>query len=860
MIHGPAGFGKTTLALQYLKALKKQHAKIAWLSLYKQDNDISRFTQLLQQALAPRQTAVDVTKENGEKSAASRNLWGWLLSAMADKNMSSILFMDDFEVISDRTILETLESALLHLPKGRQVVILSRKLPELKLSKLALTDELLIIGPEELKFTQDECSSLMHKNIAWDLTNIQIENIYRHTDGWPAALKLSSIVLREQSSYDPLLTNSTTEHPLFIDYFMSNILDTLPPHIRRFLFFTSIMERFNAESCNIVAETDNAEETLNFLKTNGLFLQVIDEEQKWFKYHGLFGNFLYHQFRETFSVDDVDNAHLRAYQWFTTHSKPHQAIPHALKSNRLDLAGHLMDQHVLDLLHNAQINTILDWSFNFNDNQLPNHKNLLISVCWSYIFLRNRPSTQHFISILNKETDKQEYSKEFRDNIELMMLTKDIFFDDLDQAEIKLTNIRSTEIEDATWFKTGAPNCRSYIELINNRFEQARQAFIEAQARQRSDPSIFTNSYTFAIEATSHLIQGELELANQSVINGITQLTQEDDPSATRYILLPPHAIYLYETNQIEKADKLLTESLPLIREFCTPDWLLMAYTTLSRIRQLQGKIIEAFKLLEELERVGYAGDLDRVIASARWEMVRLHLLGGNLIRAEEMALAIKGESISATKKNRQCHPADIEADGITEARLMIYTGAAEAALNLLDQLEKSNHPRRVYRSVKLSILKALAYQADGKQRQARRTISRALKLAQNQKFVRSFVDEGDQAIALIQELKNTLHTTINTDSDSKFDDFLNQLLTASGKGTDSDHNRSTNELVEQLTSREMEFLQLISDGHSNRTISQRLAVTESTVKFHLKNIYSKFGVKKRTQAIARARQLGLIK
>ena len=856
IIHGPAGFGKTTLMSQYARCMKKHGHKVAWVLMDKADNDVSRFTQLLHQGLLSKQkTDLKVRPSTLDDGVAN---WDWLPAMMADSESPHFLFLDEFEAITDPVILSLLSNAIQRLSRQRQIIISSRTKPELKLTKMLLEQFVIIIDQELLKFSTSECQVFINNHPSLQIEKLDADKLYENTSGWPAALQLTALALKEKGADQLLLKideGDSLEHPILNNYFLENVLFKQSPEIQTFLKQTSFLRQFSPGLCNVVAGISDSHDVIEHIVGNALFIEPFGDRGKWYRYHNLFSKFLRIQLRNE-NPDLVDAIHQRAAHWYHEQSQPDDAIYHALCAGDLSMAIKVMDTHALKRLYDSQLNTINQWATAIPDELLEKNHNLLVATGWAYTFLRDKEASNKIFEMIDRQREQIAKDNHLNGLVMLLRSTRHSIFDEFDKALIGAEDYFLQDLKTDAFVTIGFYNLRSYLNMMRSDFEKARVDFIAARSLAEKKPNFFTGAYAYAMSHFSQLSQGNLRGVRDCFQDGRRYLaTSEHNVSIADCAFIPPYAACLYELNKCQESMELLSDSLPIIRDFFPIDWMATTYTIMSRCCYAEGKFTPALRYLEEMERHGYADDTPRLVALARWEMVRFYLLRGDHTRSEEVALGIRGETLSPAIDGFMSFPGEIEAEGISEARLQIFTGTAELALEAIKHMITACKTLRRYRLLKLNILKAMALDAVGSHRLALRVMSRALEIGREQGFIRSFVDEGERSLSLVKELRQSASTS-QTDTAA----YLEQVLAAAGWDAGPGPKKISYELLEPLTSREVELLQLISDGLTNRRIALQLSVTESTVKWHLSNVYSKLGVKKRTQAIAKGQYMGLIR
>jgi LuxR family maltose regulon positive regulatory protein len=317
------------------------------------------------------------------------------------------------------------------------------------------------------------------------------------------------------------------------------------------------------------------------------------------------------------------------------------------------------------------------------------------------------------------------------------------------------------------------------------------------------------------------------------------------------------HIWALYEANDLETLESLAHRFQREIAESVTLDFIAVAHLAISRMHEVRGRTGEALAVLDELERIGHESPWQRLVAVSEWERVRLALAAHDIERAEALASRIAPDARSDDP--HWIHMSeDMEGSGYGLIRLAIARNdPADAAQRIAR--ERQRQRGRTYRDIKLCVLEALLHHSTGARNSAHRSLRRALQLGRKGAYVRCLLDEGEGVVELLREAYQTMLRTsepggANTDPDRA---YIEQLLAASGSDLGRQHVRT--HLTERLSDRERDMLLLLVNGITNREIAGQLFVSENTVKFHLKNIYSKLGVSNRLQAINTARALRLI-
>jgi LuxR family maltose regulon positive regulatory protein len=305
-----------------------------------------------------------------------------------------------------------------------------------------------------------------------------------------------------------------------------------------------------------------------------------------------------------------------------------------------------------------------------------------------------------------------------------------------------------------------------------------------------------------------------------------------------------------YEAGDIETAEKLLLVYCPLVRDLGPTDALISSHVLLARIINTRGERDRALNILNELENCGHRLKLPRAVASARLERA-IHCLTrkDNSNAAQQLALA--EQTINWPEVEGRWYIAnDILNPTTVRFSWLIACGKHKEAIPAIKEaIDTADNKGRERRALKMRILLAKALYAEGEGKRALRTLSHAVDIASAEGFVQTFLEEGSSVITMLKELKAETGTSLDNN-------WFSQLVKTPQQSSEV---AQPTTLIEPLTPKEMNVLQLLAQGNSNNDMADALYVSESTVRTHLRNINLKLQAKNRTQAIALARELGLI-
>jgi LuxR family maltose regulon positive regulatory protein len=408
-------------------------------------------------------------------------------------------------------------------------------------------------------------------------------------------------------------------------------------------------------------------------------------------------------------------------------------------------------------------------------------------------------------------------------------------------------------------------NEMAYIGSIMGQYQEPHQLLDAARSRQGGSPSTFNKMYSESVEGIIDLERGQLRqaVARFRIAVGSTHAVsfRHTGGNAWAGVL---YAGTLYELNELDQAEHLLHVYVPLAKDVGLADHLITGYLMLSRIAFHHGDVDQAFHCLTELEYIGHYRQLTRVVSSAKLERSRVLLMQGNQQGAKEELDRANDREMWKRVQGLRLLAHDVEYFELAEFRWNIFFGENKDTFARLGQaIAEAVAAKRHRRALKLNLLQSLAHNKNGDQNAALAVMTGVLKIGCNEGFVRLIIDEGERAGVLVRQLQQRAASDSADRTNPIFSAYLHKLVKGFGPAVAIDVEISAAgaqvDLVESLTSKEIRILSLLAEGYSNNALAEKLFVSDSTVRTHLRNINGKLNAQNRTQAVAVARRLGVL-
>ncbi|WP_295481337.1 LuxR C-terminal-related transcriptional regulator [uncultured Pseudomonas sp.] len=840
LVHAPAGFGKTTLLLQYFEACARDKRRTLWLSLDSADNDLERFVRHLQAGWGSH-------RQSGTRTAG-------LIEQLALCQEPFSLFLDELEVLDSPDVLALLQQMLEYLPAQGELVVSTRRIPPLRLATLRAHGQLLEIGREHLCLSLEETTRLLHARLARTLSEQDIQLLHARSEGWVAAIQLLTLSLPSHNDPAALLAHFSGSHCDLAHYLTEDILHRLEPSVQEFLLASSVFDRFDAAACDWLLQRHDSQAMLDRLLRDNLFLVPLDSQGSDYRYHSLFVSYLRNQAVRR-GADRYQHLHRRAAQWYLQQDRPIRAIDHWLLADDTAAALALLEVHSQSLLEAGRVRRLLRWFDQIAPQWLVPHPRLRQALAWALILNRRyAQALPHIEAIKRQGPDGAVQAR----TLECLVLALSDQVDACFQAcSAHLPHVPT----DAPLQHGILVSILCHHLIAANRYEQARDLTNQVINEQRQISQTFIRAINDYNEGCIDLLQGRLLQAQVRLQTSYRASWRDGRQGAPggRAMIGVPLAEVLYEMNRLDPARRLIGECLPYARHNGHVDALILSYLLLSRLAACDDDRETALRHLTELENIGLDLNLPRVRASARLEQARLHCLQGDLYLSERIVREVEAMPLWQALTGYTLPAQDIETPQLMRWRLAILTGRAdEAEPCLRDACQQARQHLRLRRCLKLTLLLAMALQAQDKRQAALLKLTEALKIASDEGFVRSFLDEGEPLFAVLRlwhcrHRQAALPEGVNRG-------FVEHLIRHIGETPNSpaaSPSAPSERLIEPLSKRELQVLHYIAEGLRNREIAERIFLSETTIKAHLRRIHAKLDAHSRTQAVAIARRQG---
>jgi LuxR family transcriptional regulator, maltose regulon positive regulatory protein len=874
LVCAPAGFGKTSLLADWAH---RGTLPVAWLSLDPGDNDPVRFWRYVAEALDQLRAGIGTPVRallQGPRSSPEVVVTA-VVNELASQADPVALVLDDYHLIEGGPVHDAVAVLLERQPEQLRLVIATRVDPPLPLARLRARGRLAELRAAELRFTSQETTELLEEAMGLDLPAGGAAALAARTEGWAAGLQLAGLSLRDHADPAGFVASFSGSHRYVLDYLSEEVLGRQPEPLVEFLLETSVLERLSGPLCDAVTGRDDSQQLLERIERANLFLIPLDEVRGWWRYHQLLADLLQARLQQA-QPERAPRLHRAASVWCEQHGLADDAVRHALAAGDVTPAARLVERYVDELLLRGERATLQRWLAVLPAELVGARPRLLLARVGLALMGGDLEAVEGLLDAAERAVTAAASGAEepyepsvgraasLSTNIRARIALDRAFLAELrgdaEGATAFLERAQAKLGEDEWMLEALTRLHLAVATWLRGELAEAERAFVASV-----DGSSATGEVSLAAWACEHLgqlqrAQGRLDAALGTYRRALELTALPGRPALPAAgIAQVGMAEVAYQRGELDAALRHATDGVGLCRQFTYTPTLAIGLGILAWIRQAGGDAAGALQAIEEAGQVAPSPTLASLLNPVPAQRARLLLAQGDLAAAARWT-----DERGLGPDDQPSYPR--EPEYLVLGRVLLAEQRPERAVGLLVRLQVLAAAQgRVGSVIEVRALQALALQATGDQAGALAALAEALILAAPEGWLRVFVDEGAPMAALLGKLA-AASAKGHAAAARLPAAYVERLLAAfehAGLPVLAPARRggvAMAGLVVALSDRELEVLQLLAAGKPNQAIAEELVVTLETVKSHVGHILGKLGVANRTQAVARARELGLLR
>jgi LuxR family maltose regulon positive regulatory protein len=861
LVTAPPGCGKSTLARQWAETSVRQDMRVAWFSIDADDNDPNRFLPYLHHAVVHSGLGDRTAHSNASRCDPGRTpseIASLLINWVAEAGEELLIVLDNYSWITDVNIHGHLSYILANAPSNLHVVVLASDLPALPIGRLRARNQLLELNSGAIRFTKAETLELFRKNSLLPIPFLQLEELYRFTQGWAAAVRIISLTMGSLGN-SPSLVRGIVDCRIFdaIDQYLDDLFVNFPQGLIDMMVDTAIVETLSLPLCLALSDEENAETFFSQIRQQQILIPSQPELGR-YTYPAPVRRYLHKRlFRKGNRY--LAALHRKAYAWYAENAQWDNAVDHALAVGDTAIAVDWMESHAMPILKSGKFGTLLKWRQKIATLSVRVPQSVTLSFAWAQAVSQSPDDALDLLAQIAVSPD--HLSPAVQAQYHAIRAVALVLADRIEHAAQAVAHCAKEHLTDR-WISGIVANVELYCSLQNGHWT----AFF-SESSVLHDPTegeANTHVLRLTLLGIAALLRGQPALAERYAVEALQLAPATKDKDSFCFSAWPSGllAALHYEQGRLDELETLLASRLESIAASGYLDCTLAAFVAAARSATTKGHLSEALATLEKAESIAIARKWPRLEAAVLLERICLFLEDGRQEEAEGclQRLAQLSQDTGNAQTSPICSAAQMHQIG--KAHLAIHAGRAEQAIAPLTALQHqfSKNGNELY-AVRMGTLLAIANVKLNRATQAERIFRETLERAEKGGFVRSVLDQGRETGKLLSGLCASLG---DNEAHARLRQHCERTLAARIDVPGAPLERCGSPLAKEnagipLTPKERDILALIARGQSNKEVARNLKVAPETIKTHLKNIFLKLSVERRIQAVAKAQALGLV-
>jgi LuxR family transcriptional regulator, maltose regulon positive regulatory protein len=855
IIKAGAGFGKTSLALSWAQSLEENGHRVAWFSVDAEDNEPTHFLFYFAHALrhACAELGSEAVSLIGEGPLGlPQTIASALINDLTNVDDEVVLFLDDYHLLTDAEIHKVMSFFIKRAPFNFHLVLTTRSAPDLALTKFRAQNQLLELDELELRFTLDETREFIDRAGLNQLDMRDVRALHAKTEGWPAILRIIACTKFSSTADLKEFISGLSGSARPISLYLREMLDGLPIDMVQFLLRTSILDRFSASLCAAVTNVQASGDLLESIEQRQLLLMPLDNDGRWYRYHPLLAGYLRERL-EAEHGDEIAGLQLRAALWFAAQEMWAEAVQYAISAGDIKQAADWAEKAAMGLVKRGDMLTLLGWPLALRGQRSR------LAIAWGLTLAMRFDEALRLIGEIEADLDRPDQVTSDTLSSECDVIKSVVFAlqDNTEQALAIAKACLAQGLKDP-WNANVASNVARFGYWKAGDVRSFYATPWVPFSAEESKWNVFASVYRLCLEGLMEMDQARADRADQLYDEAMGLAEQHVGPNSV-CATFPASltALRHYHRGDLKAAEDLVIDRMPLIRAAGMLECVAPAYECLIKIAAYRNNIVHAFALLEEVESLAEERGWGRLLAMAQLWRLRFFLDEGRVSEA--------GACSDRLEKLQAEYPAPVRC-AWSSIRLIAKVGRAsmavannhlhEAIQLLTSTRQEAVEMKQLHRALLIAVQLSTSLLQARDSVAAHRVFQDAMRAAAAGKMGQLILDGGPQIGELLASFQDLPRNKPDTELSSYADDLMARWRERHEPQAVEKDKLSVAEL---LSTRERNIISLIARGQSNKEVARDLGISPETVKSHMKHIFEKLEVEKRTQAVARAQSLGLV-
>ena len=846
VVIAPAGYGKSTALYQWSERLHDRGVKCSWLSLDEDDQEPNQFLAYL--VLALKQADVDVGELevgalNRFTDSPVRSVLSSLSLRLAREASPCVIVLDDYHQAESQEVDDAIKWLAREAPPNLTLIVISRSAPPIGVSTYIANGEAIEIGPEQLRLTKEETRHLLGVDDGAQIAS----DILDSTEGWPVAVQLARAQLKTGLA---TLSKPTVSSNPIASYLTEQILSTIEPDVREFLLSVSIIDRFSPELANAIRNENNSWAMINQLQPFIALLVPLDTDGAWYRLHNLFAEYLQNQLRQR-DPERLAKIWLRASRWQAEHGYIDEAVKYASYARDFNECTRLiLDAGGWRIILLDGIGYLSSLLRHLPSQVIEREPRLLIAKAYLLCKYGRIQEAQGIFDAAGAPPEAYDDPHYKGDYLAVGAMIRTYEEPDGWSASTDFLQDRPALLRSLPALEAGTVACETVLfHFARCDMTAAGAALQEAFKYTRNSGSVIGLNYCYLHAGVLAMHRAEFDVANANIDHAL-QLAESNfgsDSGLKHMAQVLRHALDVWSGRASRDDIVLFLDTLSYIEEF--DGWAEIYLTGLDAAFHLAlrfGAFETASEIVERFSNVAISRSLKRLERFT-------DILKMEILRREEKILdASPRDRIEQWSKtvSLETSPEHWRSYCIALEKLSFVDPAPDDRLlkGLDHAIQYTENMTAHFHGARLRLAYANALRKAGRAEESEAALVDLIRII-SKKNATGLILNTESYVKLAKKAKEIFRTH---EGDLLSYKFLSALIRL------HDHD-NTQSLPNGLTEREIEIIEQLAKGQSNKEIARQLELTENTIKFHMKNIFSKLGVNKRVQAISAARDLGLL-